>query len=69
MKNVIELRQELINIFDDIKSQKIKGSDAKEMVNTAGKIIGTVKLQLEYAGLRKETPAIEFLSVQEGEAI
>jgi len=31
------------------------------MSNTAGKVIGTHKVQLEYALLRKEKPEIAFL--------
>jgi hypothetical protein len=34
----------------------------KELSNAAGKIIGTCKVQIEYAHARKEVPNIEFLS-------
>lgn len=61
MNNVIQLRNELCQVFDDLRDRKIRTPVAKEIVNTAGKIINTVKLELEYAALRKETPIIEFL--------
>lgn len=61
MKNVIELRKELCIVFDEVKAKEIRPQVAKELVNTAGKIINSVKLELEYASLRKETPVIEFL--------
>lgn len=61
MKNIIELRNELADIFDLIRAKKIKMAVAKELVNTAGKIIQSVKLELDYAALRKETPIVEFL--------
>lgn len=61
MKNVIELRKELCQVFDELRSKELRPQVAKELVNTAGKIINSVKLELEYAGLRKETPVIEFL--------
>jgi hypothetical protein len=32
-----------------------------ELANTAGKIIASVKLELEYAALRKDRPTIAFL--------
>lgn len=32
-----------------------------EFINAAGKIINSVKLEFEYAELRKETPVIDFL--------
>lgn len=61
MKNVIELRKELCTVFDELKDKSIRHQVAKELVNAAGKIINSVKLELEYAALRKETPVIEFL--------
>ena len=61
MKNIIELRNELCAVFDDIKTGAVEISHAKELVNAAGKIINSVRLELEYAALRKETPIIEFL--------
>lgn len=61
MKNVIQLRNELCEVFDGLRSGAVEAPLAKEVVNAAGKIINTVKLELEYAALRKETPVIEFL--------
>lgn len=61
MKNVIELRNELCSVFDELRNDKLECKQAKELVNAAGKIINSVKLELEYAALRKETPVIEFL--------
>ena len=61
MKNIIQLRNELCQVFDEIRSKEIAVKSAKEVVNAAGKIISSVKLELEYAALRKETPIIEFL--------
>ncbi len=61
MKNVIELRNELCAVFDEIRADAIKAPVARELVNAAGKIINSVRLELEYAALRKEVPIIEFL--------
>lgn len=61
MKNVIELRNELCAVFNEIRSDTIKAPVARELVNAAGKIINSVRLELEYAALRKEVPIIEFL--------
>jgi len=61
MKNVIELRKELCSVFDELRDKTLRPQVAKELVNTAGKIINSVKLELEYAGLRKEVPVIDFL--------
>lgn len=62
MNNIKELRQELIDIFEQLKSKKIKAKEAKELVNTAGKIISTVKLQIDYAKLNKATLNVDFIN-------
>jgi demethoxyubiquinone hydroxylase (CLK1/Coq7/Cat5 family) len=62
MKNVVDLRNELISIFDQLKAKEISHADAKELNNCAGKIINSVKVELEYAGLCKVTPNIAFLN-------
>lgn len=61
MKNVIDLRNELCAVFDEIRANEIDAPVARELVNAAGKIINSVRLELEYALLRKETPIIAFL--------
>lgn len=66
MKNVTELRNEMIDVFQKLKEGSLEHKRAKEMSNAAGKIIGTVSLQLKYAQQRNETPAIDFLNTQEG---
>lgn len=65
MKNVIELRNELCIVFDEIREGKVAAPKARELVNAAGKIINSVRLELEYAALRKEVPIIEFLGGDE----
>lgn len=61
MKNVIELRDQLCIVFDEIRAGQVPAPKARELVNAAGKIINSVRLELEYAALRKEVPIIEFL--------
>jgi hypothetical protein len=36
------------------------------MTNAAGKVIATLKVELEYAMLRKESPSIPFLNYGKG---
>jgi len=62
MKNVTDLRNELISIFEQLKAKEISHADAKELNNSAGKIINSVKIELEYAGLCKVVPNIAFLN-------
>jgi hypothetical protein len=61
MKNNRQLRNELCKIFNRLKSGDCSPAEAKEMNNAAGKIIGTVKIELEYASLCGVIPQIQFL--------
>ena len=61
MKNAEELRDELAQTFAQLKSGEIKPSEAAELANLAGKMIGSAKVQVEYYALRKEQPRIEWL--------
>lgn len=61
MKNCDELRQELAQTFAALKAGEIKASEAAELANLAGKMIGSAKVQVEYYALRKESPRIEWL--------
>lgn len=61
MNNITDLRNELAALFTQLKAGKIEAKQAVEMNNAAGKIINTVKVQLEYAALRKEAPDIPFM--------
>jgi hypothetical protein len=61
MKNITELRDNLTSLYADLKSGAIEPKMATEMNNTAGKIIGTLKVELDYAEQRKVMPSIAFL--------
>lgn len=59
--NITALRNELLTMFDDLRSGKMQPKRAVEVNNTAGKIINSAKVQLEYAKLTKTQPEIAFL--------
>jgi len=61
MKNVIELRDELVEVFNLLKEGKMKGREAKEIINCAGKIIASAKLEIDYAKLNGNKREIKFL--------
>lgn len=61
MKNAEELRGELARTFALLRAGEIKPSEAAELANIAGKMIGSAKVQVEYYALRKEVPRIEWL--------
>lgn len=62
MKTVTALRNELADVFDQLKAGQIKPKEAGELANVAGKMINSAKVQLEYYALRKEAPTIDFLN-------
>ena len=62
MKNITELRDELATVFAGLKNGTLDHTQAAEMNNAAGKIINTVKVQLEYADMRGEAPNIPCMS-------
>lgn len=61
MRNITDLRDNLSTLFEQIKSGEVDVKHAAEMNNTAGKIIASLKVQLDYAELRKDVPTIPFL--------
>ena len=64
--NIDELRLQLLDAFDSVRTDPRRVNQVKEMSNAAGKILGTVKCQLEYALLRSECPDIPFLGKTSG---
>ncbi len=61
MTNVVDMRNELLNVFTELREGTIKLSIAQELNNTAGKILNTVKVELAKAALCGEKPVIAFL--------
>jgi len=61
-KDITELRQRLLACFNGLCNGTLEPKEAVEINNTAGKIIGSAKAQLEYHAMRGERPEIEFLA-------
>ena len=59
--NVKELRDDLLEVYNELKCDPRRLAQAAELSNTAGKILASVKLELEYATLRGEKPTCEFI--------
>lgn len=66
MKTVTELRNELFEVFQELRDGTLSPKQAAEINNCAGKIINSVKLELEYYQLRhtlkSDPPQISFIS-------
>lgn len=60
MKTITDLRNQLLNLWEDLKDNKIDVNVAKEMNNAAGKAIKSAAVQLEYFRTRQEKPEIPF---------
>jgi predicted metallo-beta-lactamase superfamily hydrolase len=65
MKTITTLRDDLYLVLDQLRAGTIEVKTAAEMNNTAGKIINTLRAELEYASQRKVPPEIAFLNTEE----
>ena len=61
MQNIKELREQLISNYEDLKSGKIEKSLAKELNNTAGKVLSTVTTELKYQNQTGRKRKIDFM--------
>lgn len=61
IENIVDLRQDLTDIYQQLRGGQIGIREAKEIANVAGKIIGSVKIQLEYNVYTKTKERIPFL--------
>jgi hypothetical protein len=68
-KDINELRDQLLDAFDWVKADPRRANQVKEMTNAAGKILGTVKAQMEYAILKNEDIDIPFLGQTNGKPL
>jgi hypothetical protein len=68
-KDINELREDLLEAYAMVKDDPRRANQVKEMVNAAGKVIGTIKCQLEYALLKGEQPDIAFMGKGSGKPL
>jgi hypothetical protein len=61
LDNIKDLRDQLIELFKNVKSDKIDLRKAKELNNTSGKMLSTAKLQMEYNVYTQNKAKIKFL--------
>ncbi len=64
MKSTEDLREQLAEVFSQLKAGAMKPGEAAELANVAGKMIASAKVQVEYYALRKEAPKIAFLETR-----
>ncbi len=61
MKTMKEVREKLVELSGKLESGTMELKIVGEIHNGIGKIINTVRTQLEYSKLRKEKPQIDFM--------
>jgi len=61
MKNIVELRKSLADNYEKMKANEMELKLGKELANTAGKLINTIKVELEYNQVIGEKNRIPFL--------
>lgn len=62
INDLSDLRRELSEVIDAVKKDRRYVPQATEITNAAGKIINTIRLEMDYYKLTKETPPrIKFL--------
>jgi hypothetical protein len=61
MNNITELREQLAEVFTELRNGEIEAKNVSELANLAGKMINSAKVQLEYHALRGVQPSIPFL--------
>ena len=62
MKNITELRANLADNYESMKAKTMDLKMGKELANTAGKIINSLKVELEYNSMmdiKKEIPFLQ----------
>lgn len=61
VKNMVDLRDSLLETYTQLKNGEIGTKEAKESSNVAGKIIMSVKAQMEYYVMTKADGKITFM--------
>jgi len=62
LKTVNDLRTILADEISNLRSGKTTAANVNAIVNASGKILSTVKLEMEYNKLIGKTPAIDFIA-------
>lgn len=61
MQNITELRKSLADNYTQMKAGKMGVKTGKELANTAGKIINSLKVELDYNHIMQIKKKIDFL--------
>ena len=60
-KNITTLRVALCEVIDELRAHSITPEEAEAVSNASGKIVASLRVELEYARQRGEIPNLAFL--------
>lgn len=60
--NVVDLRNDLINVYEKLRKGEIGVDEAKQAANVSGKIMSTAKSQMEYHKMIGRKDDIRFMN-------
>lgn len=63
--NIKDLRDSLLNSFNELQNGELDHKQAKEQTNMAGKIISSAKIELDYNKFQGDNKKIDFLEVDD----
>lgn len=63
MKNIIELRDDLLATYSGLRNNTVDVNRAHQISNVASKVVSTLNTELRYASQQKRVPNIAFLEV------
>jgi hypothetical protein len=66
--NVIDMRDLLTSRLEMLKSGEVDAKTANAMVNVAARVMGTVKLEMDYARMHGKLVKIDFMGGSKQEA-
>ena len=69
MQNITELRTSLADNYESMKAKTMDLKMGKELANTAGKIINSLKVELEYNSMMDFKKEIPFLSTTDEKSV
>jgi hypothetical protein len=59
--NITSLRETLIDTVDGLRRGEVQPATAEAITNASGKIVSTIRVQLEYARATSTVPRIPFM--------
>lgn len=68
-QDINDLRDQLLDAFQQLKEDPRRLNQAAELANVAGKVLGTLKAQMEYSVLKGMEPDIPFMGKVTGRPI